>query len=393
MGRPADWMDRRAAHTFGRMENQVEISGVRGAPRPRRSGRLRSVLGPFLCLSLLGVVPAGAAADRVPPNLAGYPNSIAAAGDSITRAYNAGFWPYVDSPNRSWSTGADARVDGHYLRILSAEPAVSGRRYNVAVSGAKVADLADQVAEVNAASVAYVTILIGANDLCTRTVATMTPVSTFEARFEAAIDELSSGSPRARIYVVSIPSVYRLWEVFKDDPLARTVWRTFGVCRSMLANPRSTAPADTERRQKVQERNVAFNEVLGEVCDAYIHCRYDGDAVFGTRFGPSDVSRRDYFHPSRAGQAKLARVSWEAGFDFTDGSPPTSVSMTEELPGATLVELSATDDVGVSGIEYRLNRGPWQRYSSALLLQGGSELRFRAVDVNGNSESTNVVVV
>ena len=380
------------ARRFDHMEERVEISDVGERARAIRTGKLRLVLVPFVCLLLLGVGPAGGAADRVPPNLVGYPNSIAAAGDSITRAYNAGFWPYVDSPNRSWSTGTDTRADGHYLRILAAEPTIRGQRYNVAVTGAKVADLADQVAEVNAASVAYVTILIGANDLCAGTVATMTPASAFEARFEAAIDELSSGSPRARIYVVSIPNVYRLWEVFKDDPLARTVWRTLGVCRSLLANPRSTAPADVERRQEVEARTVTFNEVLAEVCDAYIHCRYDGDAVFGTRFGSRDVSRRDYFHPSRAGQAKLARVSWDAGFDFTDDSPPTSVSRIEELPGGMLVELSATDDVGVSGIEYRLDRAPWQRYTSALLLQSGSELRFRAVDVNGNSEPTNVVV-
>ncbi len=38
---------------------------------------------------------------------------------------------------------------------------------------------------------------------------------------------VSAGSPRARIYVVSIPDVYRLWVILKDNLLARFVWRTF----------------------------------------------------------------------------------------------------------------------------------------------------------------------
>jgi len=33
----------------------------------------------------------------------------------------------------------------------------------------------------------------------------------------------------------------------------------------------------------------------------------------------SDVSTRDYFHPSLAGQAKLASVTWAATFAFTAG--------------------------------------------------------------------------
>jgi len=44
-----------------------------------------------------------------------------------------------------------------------------------------VIDLADQVTEANAQAVAYVTILIGANDACTRTVDRMTSVATFRS--------------------------------------------------------------------------------------------------------------------------------------------------------------------------------------------------------------------
>jgi hypothetical protein len=36
--------------------------------------------------------------------------------------------------------------------------------------------------------------------------------------------------------------------------------------------------------------------------------------VFNTAFATSDVSTRDYFHPSPTGQAKLAAVMWSAGY-------------------------------------------------------------------------------
>jgi hypothetical protein len=54
--------------------------------------------------------------------------------------------------------------------------------------------------------------------------------------------------------------------------------------------------------------------VLGEVCARYAGCRFDGNAVFNFDFARSDVSTRDYFHPSLAGEAKLADVTWRASF-------------------------------------------------------------------------------
>jgi hypothetical protein len=75
------------------------------------------------------------------PNLTGYPNSMAATGDSITRAYNTGTLPFFDRPDNSWSTGTRTMVGSHYSRILTAEPAILGRNYNQAVTGAKMAGL------------------------------------------------------------------------------------------------------------------------------------------------------------------------------------------------------------------------------------------------------------
>jgi hypothetical protein len=44
--------------------------------------------------------------------------------------------------------------------------------------------------------------------------------------------------------------------------------------------------------------------------------------------------------------------------------------------------------MGVAGIEYRLNLGAFQRYMGPFVLAAGGNIRFRAVDVNGNIEAT-----
>jgi lysophospholipase L1-like esterase len=341
-------------------------------------------LAPVVAASAL-VVAAPAFAE---PAHVGYPDSMASTGDSITRAFNTGLIPFTDAPWNSWSTGSSSTVNSHFRRILAANPAILfGGAFNDARTGAKVVDLAGQVATVNSQAVDYVTILMGANDVCTSSEATMTPVDTFRARFASALTALSAGSPNARVYVVSIPDVYHLWEVLHTNATARFVWTVGGICQSLLAHPGSTAAADEARRQRVRQRAADDNAVLASVCAEYVHCRTDGGAVFGTAFAAGDVSTRDYFHPSLAGQTRLAAITWGAGFDFTDATAPQS---TAARSGST-VTLSATDNAGARGIEYRLDGSGWQRYTAPLDVPAGTVLTWRAVDVNGNTEATHTL--
>jgi lysophospholipase L1-like esterase len=342
-----------------------------------------------IAVALGSIVSSGAVAG---PNSVGYPTSMASTGDSITRAFNTGGY-FKDAPDNSWSTGNNATVGSHYSRILAAQPAIEGRRYNDAVTGAKMSDLLDQVEEVNAQRVSYVTVFIGANDACTRSEASMTPVATFRGQFQAALETLSAGSPRARIFVASIPNVYRLWRILQDNLLARIAWRVLNICQSLLDDPRSDDADDVARRQRVRDRVVAFNQQLLEVCQLYIHCRFDYNAVFSFPFTADHVSKRDYFHLSLEGQRELAGITWTATFDFTDQIAPVSTATVTPGEGGFQVILQASDEAGVSGIEFRLNRGPWQRYTVPPLLTAGDELRFRAVDVNGNTETTHVLTL
>lgn len=241
-----------------------------------------------------------------------YPNSMASTGDSITRAFNTGSWPFTDAPANSWSTGASATVNSLYRRFLVVNPNISGRNYNHARSGAKMIDLAAQVQAVNTRQVEYVTILMGANDACTSSESTMTSVTTFRSQFQTAMATLTTGSPNARIYVLSIPNIYNLWSVLRFNFSALLVWDSFDICQSMLANPLSTSSGDVARRQRVLQRVIDFNTQLQQVCAQYPQCRFDNNAVFNFKFTSSDVSTRDYFHPSLSGQTRLAAVAWSA---------------------------------------------------------------------------------
>src|SRR5215212_4012581 len=125
-------------------------------------GRVARIVVLALMVALAGLVAQPAWA--VPP----LPASMAALGDSITRAYDV-CCSYGDHPGQSWSTGY-AWYDGitsHYERIKRAKPSIAGHAYNEAVTGAKMATAADQADSAVRHGASYVTILLGANDLCT----------------------------------------------------------------------------------------------------------------------------------------------------------------------------------------------------------------------------------
>jgi lysophospholipase L1-like esterase len=257
---------------------------------------------------LVFAVPTAASGGQGTPKL---PNSIAAIGDSMTQAADVCCW-YGDHPANSWSTG-DAGWDGirsHYERIRAANAAITGHSYNDAMSGARMSDATSQAARAVAQAADYVTILLGANDLCTSSVESMTPVATFRVQFQQALAALDSGLPRrSHIFVSSIPDIYQLWNLYHTSSTAQLVWDVADICQSLLSPARTDA-----QRDQVRQRNLAFNAVLQEECGKYSRCRYDANAVFNYQFSPGDVSTLDYFHPSLAGQSHLATLTWSSSW-------------------------------------------------------------------------------
>lgn len=235
------------------------------------------------------------------------PKSVAAVGDSITRALNA-CQVLSDCPEASWATGGDTTVDSLAVRLLGKAEA-AGNSWNDAVSGARMADLDAQMKKAVAHRPELVTVLAGANDACRATTSAMTPVADFRAQFVKALGTLREALPRAQVYVASVPDLKRLWSAGRDDPAVKKIW-SLGICPSMLGDADALDAASDERRDRVRARVVAYNEVLEEVCAEDRLCRYDGGAVFEHRFGTAQLSSWDYFHPSKDGQARLAEIAY-----------------------------------------------------------------------------------
>ena len=338
------------------------------------------VLVALLLLLLAGASYATpAAAD---PPVAGYPDSMASLGDSITQA--ADVTTFGDHPDYSWATGTQPAVNSLYSRLVAVHPAITGHAFNDSVSGARMTDLNGQATNAVPQGAQLITILLGANDVCTPSEASMTPVATFQAQFETAMQTLTTGLPTARIAVVSIPNVYNLWLILHNNSSAQFIWALGGICQSLLANPTSMAPADVQRRANVQQRNIDFNNVLHDVCATYVHCKFDNYVGYNTTYTPADVSSLDFFHPSIQGQALAAQTGWDNSYDFSDATPPAS----DSTRAGGLITLTATDAAGVSGIEYKVGAGAYQKYTAPLSTAVSSLLTWRAVDVNGNTEAT-----
>jgi lysophospholipase L1-like esterase len=322
------------------------------------------------------------------PAKVGYPNSMAALGDSFTRARATAALDQ-DAPENSWATGTNPAVNSIYSRVLARNPAIAGHAFNDAVSGSTVANLNTQVPRAVSQRVDLVTILIGINDIC-RGLGVTNPVREFRQLFGFFMARLSAGLPNARIFVGSIPSLWRLWSILHADPAAQAAWAAWNTCPHMLANPTSSAPADVDRRSRMQAQVDAYNRALSAVCAEYVHCRSDGGAGAAFAFEPVHVAL-DYFHPSLAGQAAAAEVLWNAGFDFSDAVAPVSTASSMRVRRGKRVTLRASDEAGIAGIEFKLGKSRYRRYRAPFLVRRGVTLTWRAVDVNGNVEATHTL--
>lgn len=257
----------------------------------------------------------GATPTATPTEARGFPSSMVSLGDSITAGYGS-CAVYVACSRNSWSTGGSEDVNSHYARILARNPAMKGNARTFSVPGAEAADLPAQAASAVSAEPEYVTILVGANDACADDTGGMTPVDDFRDAVDEALDELKEGAPKARILVVSIPDLYRLWELGHDDPVAVEAWNR-GICPSLLADPTDTGSAASARRARVAARVDDYNDELRRACKAYgKKCRWDGGAAHGVRFSLDLVNKFDYFHPNIAGQAKLSAVTYPGKFSW-----------------------------------------------------------------------------
>jgi lysophospholipase L1-like esterase len=255
-----------------------------------------------------GTVGAGAGSGPLP-------SSMAAIGDSITSGFGTCL-VLAECQRNSWSTGDGSVVSSHYRRILSGNAAIKGHVANYAHSRATASDLAAQAGQAATAKPAYLTVMIGGNDACRASIVDMTTPADFGAEVDLALSRLKAISPQTRVLMVSIPDIYRLWEIGHTSRVVRSVW-SHGVCPALLANPESEAAADTARRRQFKERVDAYNGVLAAACKNFgPRCKWDGGVVHGYAFTMSQISALDFFHPNTEGQNQIAKLTYPSSFGW-----------------------------------------------------------------------------
>lgn len=258
----------------------------------------------FAVIAVLAAVAALASASSAS---AKYPTSVVAMGDSITQAATTCLLT-VTCPENSWATGTNSSVNSIAARLRAKN--IFTRSGNVAVSGAKIADLKGQANLTVLQRPQLVTIMIGANDAC-GAVGGVTTAASFQVDVQSVLTTLQNGLPsRSKIVVASIPNLQYLYDLFVGDSAARDTWTTLPLCPAMTQNPGSNAPADVARRAATAQRVIDFNTSLQSVCATKSKCIWDGLKTYNYKFQTTDVGKLDYFHPSVAGQATIAREAW-----------------------------------------------------------------------------------
>ena len=243
-----------------------------------------------------------------------YPISMAAAGDSITVAYNADGTSNLfggqtnEQYEVSWALGDSTRVESHAQRLSAANPAFSWEAEydNYAVSGANIIDLQDQVTRiVQNGPYEYVTIFIGHNDICdASSPAGMLDTVLFESLFTAAMDILYSQENPPDVVVSSLARISNLYDAGKDDGWCNFIWSIGNICRVVTSG-------NLEYIEDADLRTREYNDVLEFYAGVYGY-KYVPQ-IYQTQFTRDDLSDFDCFHPNVTGQNRIANIIWEHG--------------------------------------------------------------------------------
>jgi lysophospholipase L1-like esterase len=270
-------------------------------------------------------------------------------GDSIGEGEAADGTIGAANHDTVWSTGYDGgdivnsmneRFEGLDAAAYTENNASRDGAFNQAVSGAVMADFADQAnavatqaANVPPGTVGLVSILLGNNDVCAPSLSAMTDTALFESQYRAGLDVLAS-SPipeLVNLHISGIPDIYWLWNAKRGNFWCRVFAWPFVPCQNLLENgaddcasdasredPDTVYPGDGEncqRRKAFHSRiKYEYNPILSDVLAEYqsndmlLNAEYID--IFDVRFGSNHVNGGDCFHPSTAGHALMAEKQW-----------------------------------------------------------------------------------
>lgn len=263
----------------------------------------------FLALFLFAVLLHGSHASAQTQS---EPFVIGALGDSITAAYNlTGPW---QAYAYSWSTGHSLvelnYVKSHYIRIRELLKNSQIKAYNEAYHGAGADKIPAQAAQLARYRPHYVTLMIGANDICHYPEKATEYMSIFADNIRYGIRKMIAARPDVKILVVPIVDLAEVHRIVVEQRACRpTLPIAQWFCSVIVSEdtPRATYEAALRGR-------LEYNAMLEQVTAEFPENAMFVAAAAETKFNTSDLSTFDCFHPSMAGQNKISDVTWGLGW-------------------------------------------------------------------------------
>jgi lysophospholipase L1-like esterase len=262
--------------------------------------------------------PAPTPSPTAPPSL---PSLLAVIGDSYTQAWTVSPAYPRDHTQFSWAIGTDPN-DGvlslvERFKALGASPAV----VDAATSGMKMDDAIRQANLVAAAArkltagqIAYVTFMLGTNDLCDDP---KTDPGAFETAARSAMQIVAAALPAgSRILAFPVPDFAHLRDVTQADPTAKAALAlpvNASRCPPFLGDASTATLGQAANYRKLYD--TSLEKVCSEVNVANtgkLVCTWDAAKLSLGDFTVGDLSTADWFHPSLSGQAKIAAAAWSA---------------------------------------------------------------------------------
>jgi lysophospholipase L1-like esterase len=246
---------------------------------------------------------------------------MGALGDSITTGFNS--YHFLSDKKGSWSTGNNKTPDfeSHKMKIEKLiERSVEA--HNMAVPAVKSKNLIKQVKKLLrvAPKPDYVTILIGANDICSWKSEYQEDLEKYKDNVTYAVKKIIDANAHAKILLVPLPNMVRLYELGKDKRKCQMVWALTQLCRPLFKKD----VTDNERDQ-FAERVKGINSKLKEISELYPSNAFFYEVLEEVNFDEKHVSEIDCFHPSAYGQKMIAEYTFNRDL-FTEWFPAQSIA-------------------------------------------------------------------
>lgn len=241
--------------------------------------------------------------------------------DSLRFAFTGGNKFMFSDWSLSWTTGMGSKkVKSHAQRLkkLNSKLSVS----NFAEPSARIDRvLSTQLPRLKAWSREahkqnypdYVTLMVGANDVCADSLVESTPVKKYTQNLKSILTEVLSSSPKTRVLVNYLPPLQDLtyskdaflW-AFPGVNSCNAFWKVAPLCKSITHGDENNTLAVAAR---VQQMNQAISKTVNTLRKSYGDRVRVAHKVAQRRIHKRDLSI-DCFHPNAEAQNDLAEISW-----------------------------------------------------------------------------------